>query len=54
MLFDLEPGVIGAVHAPPLGELFRPGNFVNQIQTRTTTGLRPTTKRLGTNFAEPP
>jgi hypothetical protein len=28
-LFDLEPGVIGAVRALPLGELFRPGNLVN-------------------------
>jgi hypothetical protein len=25
-----EPGVIGAVRASPLGELFRPGNLVNQ------------------------
>jgi tubulin beta len=30
VLFDLEPGVIGVVRASPLGELFRPGNFVNQ------------------------
>jgi tubulin beta len=30
VLFDLEPGVIGAVRASPLGEIFRPGNFVNQ------------------------
>jgi hypothetical protein len=28
-LFDLEPGVIGAVRASPLGELFLPGNLVN-------------------------
>jgi tubulin beta len=27
--FDLEPGVIGAVRASPLRELFRPGNLVN-------------------------
>ena len=25
-----EPGMIGAVRASPLGELFRPGNLVNQ------------------------
>jgi hypothetical protein len=25
-----RPGVIGAVHLSPLGELFRPGNLVNQ------------------------
>jgi tubulin beta len=30
VLFDLEPGVIGAVRASPLGELFRPGNLVNR------------------------
>jgi tubulin beta len=24
-----EPGMIGAVRASPLGELFRPGNLVN-------------------------
>jgi tubulin beta len=30
VLFDLEPGVIGAVRASPLGELFRPKNLVNQ------------------------
>ena len=29
VFFDLEPGVIGAVRASPLGELFRPGNLVN-------------------------
>jgi hypothetical protein len=29
MLFDFEPGVIGAVRASPLGEVFRPGNLVN-------------------------
>jgi tubulin beta len=29
-LFDLEPGVIDAVRASPLGELFRRGNLMNQ------------------------
>jgi tubulin beta len=32
VLFDLEPGVIDAVRASPLGELFRPGNLVNQTR----------------------
>jgi tubulin beta len=27
---DLEPGVIDAARASPLGKLFRPCNFVNQ------------------------
>jgi tubulin beta len=26
--FDLEPGVIGALRASPLGELIRPGSLV--------------------------
>ena len=30
VLFDLGPGVIDALRASPLGELFRPGNFVNR------------------------
>jgi tubulin beta len=30
VLFNLEPGVIGAVRASPLGEVFRPSNLVNQ------------------------
>jgi hypothetical protein len=30
ILFDLEPGVIGAERTSPLGELFRPGILVNQ------------------------
>jgi tubulin beta len=30
MFFDIEPVVIGAVRASPLGALFRPGNLVNQ------------------------
>jgi hypothetical protein len=28
MFFDLEPGVINAVRASPLGEHLRPGNLV--------------------------
>lgn len=30
VLFDLEPGVIDAVRASPMGELFRPDNMLNQ------------------------
>jgi tubulin beta len=30
VLFDLEPGVIDAARALPLGELFHPGNLLNQ------------------------
>jgi tubulin beta len=30
VLFGLEPGVIAAVCASPLGEFFRPGDLVNQ------------------------
>ena len=30
VFFDLKPGVINALRASPLGELFRLGNLVNQ------------------------
>ena len=30
VIFDIEPGVIGAVRASPLGELFRLGSLVHQ------------------------
>jgi tubulin beta len=32
VFFDLEPGVIDAVRASPLGKLFRPGNLVNHTR----------------------
>jgi tubulin beta len=32
VFFDLEPGVIGAVRASPLGELFCPGNLVSHTR----------------------
>ena len=54
VLFDLEPGVIGAVRASPLGELFHPGNRVNQTRARASTWPRPTSNGLGSNFAELP
>jgi len=34
VLFDLEPGVIGAVRVSPLGELIRPGKLVNDTRGR--------------------
>jgi tubulin beta len=34
VFFDLEPGVISAVRASPLGDLFRPGNLVNHSRGR--------------------
>ena len=34
VFFDFEPGVIDAVRASPLGELFRPGNLVNVFRLR--------------------
>jgi hypothetical protein len=58
VLFDLEPGVIESVRTSPLGELFRPGNFVNQNagagNNWAKVGPRVTTQRLGTNSDEPP
>ena len=32
VIFDLEPGVIDAVLASPLGEHLRPGNLVNHTR----------------------
>jgi tubulin beta len=49
VLFDLEPGVIYAVRASPLGCLICPGiNLVGK------TGLKTTTKELSTNSSAPP
>ena len=48
VLFDREPGVINAEHAPSLGCLIRPGNLVDK------TGLKTTTKQLSTNSSAPP
>jgi len=31
-LFNLKPGVIGALRASPLGKLFRPENLVNHTR----------------------
>ena len=42
VFFDREPGVIGAVRASPLGELFRPRNLVNH--TRGKMDQRPLQK----------
>jgi hypothetical protein len=54
VLFDLEPGVIDAVRALPLGELFRPGGLVNQNTGAGKFGPRPTAQGLGKNYAESP
>ena len=52
VFFDLEPGVIGAMLASPLGLLFRPGNLVNI--RRGKTGPKATTKGLRTSSSDPP
>jgi tubulin beta len=52
VFFDLEPGVIGALRASPLGELFRPGNLVNH--TRKHNVPKTTTEGLRTNSSDPP
>ena len=48
VLFDLEPGVIGAVRASSLGCLFRPGNLVDKTWPKTTT------VELSINSSDPP
>jgi tubulin beta len=53
-LFDLEPGVIDAARALPLGELFRPGNLENRYfgeDKNRVKGLA-STQSLGENSAE--
>jgi tubulin beta len=43
VFFDLEPGVIDAARASPLGELIRPGNLVNHTRGQKM-GQRPLQK----------
>ena len=47
VLFDLEPGMIGAVRASSLGCLFRPGILVRK------TGPKTTTRELSTKSSAP-
>jgi len=52
--FGLKPGVINAVRASQLGDLFLPGSLVNQnagAGTNWAKGLYATTHRLGTFFS---
>jgi hypothetical protein len=55
-LFNLEPGVIDAVRASPLGELVRPENLVSHTrgQTGPKTPTNMPTKGLSTNSSAPP
>jgi hypothetical protein len=56
VLLDLEPGMIGAERASPLGELFRPGSLVNQNAGagKNWAGVRYVYTNAATNYAEPP
>jgi hypothetical protein len=54
VLFDLEPGVIGALRASPLGELFCPGDLVNQNAGAGNNWTEAHYIRLGKNSAESP
>jgi hypothetical protein len=51
VFFDLEPGVIDAARALPLGELIRPGNLVGHARGKN--GPKTTTEGL-TPFSNPP
>jgi tubulin beta len=56
VLFDLEAGVIGAVSASPLGELFSPGNLVNYTRGKNWAKghyKRPLQKGLAPIFMTP-
>ena len=52
VLFDLEHGVIGAVRASPISNLFRPGNLLSQ--TRRLNGAKTTTEGLTPFLLTPP
>jgi tubulin beta len=51
VFFELEPGVIDAVRASPLGELLRPGNLVNH--TRGEKWAKGRYRRADTNSSDP-
>jgi tubulin beta len=51
VFFDLEPGVIGAVRASPLGEILRPRNLVNN--TRGQNLAQDYYKRAEHHFSDP-
>jgi hypothetical protein len=50
VFFDLEPSVIDAARASPLGEIFRPGNFVNQNTDAGRNWAKGHYKRAGHEF----
>ena len=49
VFFDLEPGVIDAARASPLGKLFRPENLTNHLRGKKT-GTKATTKKIKRPF----
>jgi tubulin beta len=51
VLFDLEPGVIGAVRESPLGKLIRPGNPVNH--SRGQNWAKGHYRRANTDSSDP-
>ena len=51
VFFDLEPSVIVAVRASPLGELFRPGSLVNL--TRGQKWAKGHYRRADTDSSDP-
>ena len=52
VIFDLEPGVISAVLASPLGELFRPGKVASH--KRGQKWAKGHYRRADTNSSDPP
>jgi tubulin beta len=48
--FDLEPGVIDALRAFQLGELFRPGTLVNQNAVADSNFPKPPYTKAGHEF----
>jgi tubulin beta len=52
VLFDLEPGVVDAVRALPLGEIFRQGNVVIENAGAGSSWAKARNTRMGTNSTE--
>jgi tubulin beta len=50
VFFDPEPSLIGAVRESPLGELFRPGNHVNDKNGRGNNWAKGPNTKAGHEF----
>jgi tubulin beta len=54
VLSDLEPGMVDAARASPLGELFCPGNLVSQNASAGNNWAKGHFRRPEHHFSDPP